>query len=104
MLLPNFRLEMAALHPESLLLIFSRENGLIYQKMGTGDWPGAPQATRARLGGGAPWCLVCTSWVPSAVSYYCIFSNIPKLIESIFMEFFGVGLLIVSRTFSFSGF
>ena len=49
-LLPKFRLETAALHPKSLLLIFSRENGLIYQKMGTGGWPGVPQATRARLG------------------------------------------------------
>ena len=34
-----------------------------------------------------PWCLVGTRWVPSAVSYFCIFSNIPKLIESIFIEF-----------------
>jgi hypothetical protein len=50
-LLPKFRLEMVAHHPKSLLLIFSRANWLIYQKMGTGGWPGAPQATRARLGG-----------------------------------------------------
>ena len=50
-LLPKFRLETAALCPESLLLISSRANGLIYQKMGTEGWPMAPQATRARLGG-----------------------------------------------------
>ena len=31
---PKFRLEAAAHHRESLLSIFSRENGLIYQKMG----------------------------------------------------------------------
>jgi hypothetical protein len=41
-LLPKFRHETATLYPKSLLLIFSRENGLIYQKMGTGGWPGAP--------------------------------------------------------------
>ena len=33
--LPKSRLETAAFRPESPLLIFSRENGLIYQKMGT---------------------------------------------------------------------
>ena len=33
-LLPKFHLETAAHHPESLLYIFSRANGLIYQKMG----------------------------------------------------------------------
>ena len=70
-LLPKFRLQTAALHPKSLLLIFSRANGLIYQKMGTGGWPGAPQATRARLedGGGAPWCLVGTWVAPSGTSF-----------------------------------
>ena len=39
-LLPKFRLETAALRPESPICIFSRENGLIFQKMGTGGWPG----------------------------------------------------------------
>ena len=38
-LLPRFRLETAALHPESPLLIFSRSKPLIYQKMGTGGGP-----------------------------------------------------------------
>ena len=38
-LLPNFRLETAALHPKSPLLIFSRSKRPIYQKMGTGGWP-----------------------------------------------------------------
>jgi hypothetical protein len=50
-LLPKFRLETAALHPESLLFIFSRENELIYQKMGTRGWPGAPLPTKARQRG-----------------------------------------------------
>ena len=35
-LLPKFRLETAALHPESPLLIFSRSERLIYQKGGPG--------------------------------------------------------------------
>ena len=34
-LLPKFRLEMAALHLESTLLNFSRSKDLMYQKMGT---------------------------------------------------------------------
>ena len=50
--LPKFRLETAAFHPESPILNFSRKNGLIYQKMGTGGWPGAPKASRA---GGPLW-------------------------------------------------
>ena len=40
-LLPKFRLETAAHHPESLLYIFSRSNALIYQKMGARGWPAA---------------------------------------------------------------
>ena len=39
-LLPKFRLETAALRPESPLLIFSRSKQPIYQKMGTGGEPG----------------------------------------------------------------
>jgi len=50
-LLPKFCLETVAHHPESLLYIFSRANGLIYQKMGARGWPWAPRGTRARLGG-----------------------------------------------------
>ena len=44
--LHKFRLETAALCPESPLSIFSRENELIYQKMGTRGWPGAPRGLR----------------------------------------------------------
>ena len=51
LLLPKFRLETAAHRPKSLLSIFSRSNGLIYQKMGARGWPGGPRGTRARLGG-----------------------------------------------------
>ena len=49
-LLPKFRLETAAICPKSLLFIFSRSKGPIYQKMGTGGGPRGAQPTRARLG------------------------------------------------------
>ena len=39
-LLPKFRLETATLRPESPLLIFSRSEGLIYQKGGYGGLMG----------------------------------------------------------------
>src|SRR3990170_8577935 len=43
LLLPRFRLEMAALRPESFLLIFSRAKDTLYQKMGIGGLPGGPR-------------------------------------------------------------
>jgi hypothetical protein len=46
-----------------------------------------PQGIMARPRGVAPCCLVGDTWVPSVVSYFCIFSNIPKLKESIFIVF-----------------
>jgi hypothetical protein len=30
----------------------------------------APRGTRARLGGGAPWCLMGTGWPPSSGSWF----------------------------------
>ena len=71
-LLPKFRLETAALRPESPLLIFSRSKWLIYQKMGTGGGPGWAQPTRACLGslarpgglcppGGPPLVVICSN-------------------------------------------
>jgi hypothetical protein len=71
-LLPKFRLETAALRPESPLLIFSRSKWLIYQKRGTGGGPRRAQPTRARLGslarpgglcppGGPPLVLICSN-------------------------------------------
>src|SRR3990170_6179890 len=50
-LLPKFRLETAALRPESPPLIFSRSEGPIYQKGGTGGGLGWPPPTGARQGG-----------------------------------------------------
>ena len=71
-LLPKFRLETAALRPESPLLIFSRSKSPIYQKMGTGGGPRRAQPTRACLGslarpgglcphGGHPPVVICCS-------------------------------------------
>ena len=94
-LLPKFRLEMAAPHPESLLYIFSRANGLIYQKMGARGWPGAPRATRARLGGGTPWCLMGTWVAPSGTSwlqYFFIYSKINLRKVSTHLEMCGIGI------------
>ena len=70
-LLPKFRLETAALRPESIIIIFSRSKALIYQKMGTGGGPRRAQYTRARQGGlarpgglcppgGPPLVVICS--------------------------------------------
>ena len=72
-LLPKFRLETAAHHPESLLSIFARANGHIYQKMGARGWPGAPRGTRAR-----PGALWAPGWPPLvllASSIFYLFEN-----------------------------
>ena len=66
-LLPKFRLEAAALRPESPPLICSRSKGLIYQKMGTGGGPRRPQPTRARLGGLARPSGLCPPGGPPLV-------------------------------------
>ena len=65
-LLPKFRLEMAALHPESHLLIFSRSKWPIYQKMGTECGSMWAQPTRARPSGlcppgGPPLVVICSN-------------------------------------------
>ena len=48
---PRFRLEMAALRPESFLTIFSRVKDTLYQKMGIGGLIGVPRG-RGRAQGG----------------------------------------------------
>ena len=40
---PRFRLETAAPHPESFLIIFSRAKDTLYQKMDIGGLPGGPR-------------------------------------------------------------
>ena len=72
-LLPKFRLETAALRPESIILIFSRSKPLIYQKMGTEGGPRRPQPTRARQGGLARLGELCP---PSGRTLVFIGSNI----------------------------
>jgi hypothetical protein len=52
-LLPRFHLETVALHPKSLLLIFSRANGIIQEKMGVEGLPVEPRAHQARPRGWA---------------------------------------------------
>jgi hypothetical protein len=73
-LLPKFRLETVALHPESPLLIISRSEASIYQKGGTGGWLGWPPPTRPRQGGLARpdgwWAAQPTSGAPLLV-YLC---------------------------------
>ena len=39
---PRFHLVVAVLHPESLLLIFSRAKDFIWENMGIGEPPGGP--------------------------------------------------------------
>ena len=72
LVLPRFRLEMATLHPESFLMIFSRAKDTIYQKMGIGGLPGGPRGR-----GRAP-TLVDGGWLPSGAfftQYFNIFQN-----------------------------
>ena len=71
-LLPRFHLEMAALHPKSLLFIFFRANELIQQKEGARGQPGAPQGIRARPGGPRPVAL----WATGGSPLLSLFSNI----------------------------
>src|SRR3989337_1399571 len=75
LLLPKFRLETVAHHPESLLYIFCRANGLIYQKMGAIGWPGDPRATRTHLGGGVvrPGASWAPGWPPLVLLHSSIF-------------------------------
>ena len=80
-LLPKFRLETMALHPKSLLLIFSRANGIIQVKMGPGGLPGSPQAR-----GRAPR-LVAAWWVPSGIFFSQYFLFIPKCFSVNFQDF-----------------
>ena len=81
LVLPRFRLETAAIHPESLLLIFSRAKDLIQQKMGTGGLPGGPRGR-----GRAP-TLVDGGWPPSGISSAQYFLLIAKMSFVEFQDF-----------------
>jgi hypothetical protein len=56
------------------------ENGVRKAHEGPTSYHGAAR------GVAAPWWLVATSWVFSVISYFCIFSNIPKWTENIFTK------------------
>ena len=75
---PRFRLEMAALHPESFLMIFSRAKDSIYHKMGIEG--------RA-LPLGAPSTLVDCGWPPSGAFFAQYFQYISKLTFVEFQDF-----------------
>ena len=55
LVLPRFRLETAALLPESFLMIFSRAKDTIYQKMGIGGLPGGPRGRGRALHPRGQW-------------------------------------------------
>ena len=63
LVLPRFRLEMAAFCPESFHMIFFRAKDTLYQKMGIGGLPGGPR------GRGAPSTLVDSGWPPSGAFF-----------------------------------
>ena len=69
LVLPRFRLETAALHPESFLLIFSMAKDTLYQKMGIGGLPGG----RARPP--PSWTMGGPPLVLSSPNIFNIFQN-----------------------------
>ena len=90
LVLPRFRLEMAALRPESFLLIFSRAKDTLYQKMGIGGFPGGPQGRGRAQGVGralhpcglqvAPlWCFLRPIFLIYSKIDFCGVSGLLKL-------------------------
>jgi hypothetical protein len=74
-------------HPWVYIKNFYLAEQAYERKTESGGHTRGPQGNTARPRGVASCCLVTSSWVLSAVSYFCIFSNIPKQTEIIFMEF-----------------
>ena len=66
---PRFRLETVALHPKSFLLIFSRAEDTLYQKMGIGGSQVAHEAGDAPRGVGRAPTLVDGGWPPSGAFF-----------------------------------
>jgi hypothetical protein len=96
-LLPKFRLETAAHHPESILSNYFRSKSLIYQKMGARSGPGPPRGTRARMGRG--WrALVRHGHLGAPLWYFLlpiffIYSKIILQKISAHLEFCRIGIL-----------
>ena len=78
---PRFRLETAALHPESFLMIFSKAKDTIYHKMGIGGLPGGPRGRGRALHPRG-------QWVDPFGSFFAqYFEYIPKLTFLEFQDF-----------------
>ena len=99
---PRFRLVAAESRPESLLMIFLRTKDFIQQKMGTGGPTGGPRGRGRAQGVGRALhprgCLVCFADY-FLFSYFLKYSKTEK---NFYQNCFGVGLLTVPHTYSFS--
>ena len=85
---PRFRLEMAALHPESFILIFFHGKRHLIPKDGhrrTAGWPMRQGARPTPLG--APPTLVDSGWPPSGIFFARYFLLIPKITSVEFQDF-----------------
>ena len=81
---PRFRLEMAVLHPESFLMIFSRAKDTLYQKMGIGGLLGGPRgrgrALHPRGQWVAPlWCFLHPIFLIYSKTDFCGVSGLLEL-------------------------
>ena len=85
-LLPRFHLKTVALHPESLVFIFSRANGFIQRKEGARGQLWAPQGIRACPGRPCPIALWATGGSPlvflSPNSFYIFQNNSPQIFRT----------------------
>ena len=78
LVLPRFRLETAALHPEIFLMIFSRAKDTLYQKMGIRGLAGGPRGTGVPRGVGRALHPRGQEVAPSGAFFAQYFYYIPK--------------------------
>ena len=74
---PRFRLETAALRPESFLMIFSRSKDTLYQKMGIGVLLGGPRGRGHALHPRGHLACFLTS-TPSPLDHVCSKNHAPE--------------------------